>query len=97
MEGPHSQSKDYISDCVDQEGRKTRNKFIWGLRNYNSGETDSGKTERIFRVEEAGAYKGKSHKAVKNAHAKKKKPLATENNDMLFGKVTFYGNKNYPS
>lgn len=45
----HTLSKDYISDCGNQEGHKTRNKFIWGLRNYNSGETDSSKTERIFQ------------------------------------------------
>lgn len=41
------------------------------------------KLKEYSRVEEAGACKGKSHKAVKNAHAKKKShSVATENNDI---------------
>lgn len=36
------------------------------------------KLKEYSRVEEAGACKGKSHKAVKNAHAKKKKKKATQ-------------------
>ena len=39
---------------------------MWGIRNCNLGDTDLGKTKRVFREEiESGAYKGKSYTAVK--------------------------------
>ena len=38
---------------------------MWGLKNCNSGDTDSGKTKRVFQgKKESGAYKSKNHKAA---------------------------------
>ena len=42
----------------------TQQRIICDLKICNSGDTDSGKTKRMFQGRVSGAYKGKSRKVV---------------------------------